>query len=195
MRRKPAVILDRDGVINYDSLEDYVIDYERDVKYIPGSLEAMRKLREAGREVYLATNQAWVSQGLRENGPAVVRDTLTRLRLRVKEEGGLLHGVGFCPHQDDDCCACRKPQPGILLKLQLKYGLDLSRSVMVGDSWRDVEAAAAAGVGSFVFVRTRPTEQQVEAELQRCRPPAYQAANLAAAVEIILREGLGSEEG
>ena len=191
MRRRPAVILDRDGVINYDSFEHYVVDYERDVRFIPGSLDALRKLREAGREVYLATNQAWVSRGLRENGPAVVRDTLTCLRLRARQEGGLLHGVGFCPHQDEDYCPCRKPEPGILLKLQMKYGLDLARSVMVGDSWRDVEAAAAAGVGSFVFVRTRPTEEEVQAELQRCRPPDYQAGNLAAAVQIILDKGLG----
>jgi len=191
MRRKPAVLLDRDGVFNRDSEKSYVIEYS-DLHFLPGALDAVRRLRDAGREVYLITNQAWVSRGLRSNGQAVVRDTLTQLRLHVRRSGGMLHGVEFCPHQDGDGCNCRKPQPGMILKAQMKYGIDLSRSVMVGDSWRDVEAATAAGVGKVVFLRTRPTEAKVEAELEHCRLPDYQAQDLAAAVDIILREGLGA---
>lgn len=187
---KPAVLLDRDGVINYDS-HNWVMRFE-DIVFFPGSLEAIARLTQAGRRIYVVTNQAWVSKRLLPDPEAVLRDTLTRLRDAVADAGGEILDIAACPHQDSDRCNCRKPAPGLLLKIAQEHSVDLSRSVMCGDSWRDVEAAAAAGVGKMIFLRTRPTEAEVQAELKLCRPPDFQAEDLAAAVEIILEHGLGA---
>ncbi|MDI9584070.1 MAG: HAD-IIIA family hydrolase [Acidobacteriota bacterium] len=187
---EPAVLLDRDGVINYDS-HSWVMRFE-DIVFFPGSLEAIARLTQAGRRIYVVTNQAWVSKRLLPEPEAVLQDTLTRLRGAVAESGGEILDIAACPHQDSDQCDCRKPAPGLLLKIAQEHRVDLSRSVMCGDSWRDVEAAAAAGVGTMIFLRTRPTQAEVQAELDRCRPPDFQAKDLAEAAEIILEHGLGA---
>ncbi len=191
MRRKPAVILDRDGVLNYDS-HDWVKRFE-EVRFMPGALDAMRRLHQAHRTVFLATNQSWVSKRIIPDAEAVLADTLSRICGAVSSAGGHITRVFFCPHQDSDRCACRKPQPGLLLQIAQAHNVDLSASVMCGDSWRDVEAAAAAGVGTVIFLRTRPTVEDVEAELALCRPPDHQVSDLAEAVDLILRDGLGAD--
>ena len=189
MGTKPAVILDRDGVINHDHM-DWVKRFD-EVRFIDGSLDAIRRLTESGREIYVVTNQSWVSKRILPDPLPILHDTLGRIQAAVSEAGGRINAIEFCPHQDSDQCNCRKPKPGMLLAVAEKYDVDLSRSVMCGDSWRDVEAAAAAGVGTMIFLRTRPTEAEVQAELDRCRTPDYQARDLAEAVGIILGEGLG----
>jgi len=190
MSARPAVILDRDGVINWDS-HDWVKTFE-EVVFIPGSLEALSRLNQAGRRVYVATNQSWVSKQIIPEAERVVIQTLDRIREAVAQAGGEIEAFEFCPHQDSDNCNCRKPKPGLLLAIAEKHGVDLSRSVFCGDSWRDIEAGAAAGIGKTIFLRTRPTQEAVEAELARCRKPDYQVDDLTEAVDIILREGLGA---
>lgn len=186
----PAVILDRDGVINYDS--DHFVKRFEEIVFMPGALEAVARLTRAGRRIYVATNQAWVSKRIVPEPEAVLADTLRRLRGAAAEAGGEILGVAACPHQDSDQCDCRKPMPGLLLRIAAEHGVDLSRSVMCGDSWRDVEAAAAAGVGTMIFLRTRATEAAVQAELDLCRAPDFQARDLTEAAGIILERGLGA---
>ena len=182
MRLRPAVFLDRDGVINADS-DEYVKSWEEYHIY-PGAVEALRRLHEAGCEVYVVTNQAGIGRGVypRRN----LLDILLRLRVTVRAAGGLLHGIAFCPHRKDEHCGCRKPEPGMLLKLACKYGLDLSRSVLVGDSGTDIEAAQRAGLAATILLHTREPERVAE-ELAECQPPPdYQASSLAEAVPLIL---------
>jgi len=182
MRRQPAVFLDRDGVINEDP-RDYVKSWQ-EFSFFPGALEALRRLREARCEIYVVTNQAGVGKGLMSR--RALRDILWRLHISVRAHGGLIHGIAFCPHPREAGCLCRKPLPGMLRTLALKYGLDLSRSVFVGDSYFDVQCGQAAGCQT-IFVHTRPPESVAE-HLAHCEaPPDYQCANLSEAVDIILQ--------
>ncbi len=150
MRPVPAVFLDRDGVINVDS-DAYVKSWD-EFSFRPDALEALRRLHEANVEVYIITNQAGVGRGLFTE--AALRDILLRLRLEVRRAGGLIHGIEYCPHSPDAGCRCRKPGIGNLLKAATKYGLQLQRSVFVGDSCGDINAAHAAGCTS-IFLTTR----------------------------------------
>jgi histidinol-phosphate phosphatase family protein len=180
-RNKPVVFLDRDGVINEDS--DYYVKSWHEYHFYPGALAALRRLREAGLEVYLVTNQAGVGKGVFSY--RTLLDILLRLQLTVRRHGGLIHGIAYCPHRKEDRCECRKPRSGMLRKLAFRYGLDLSRSVFVGDSCTDVEAGRAVGC-TTVFLHTRPAPGAQE-HLQRCQPPPdHQADSLAKAVEIII---------
>lgn len=180
MRRQPAVFLDRDGVINQDS--DHFVKSWAEFHLLPGALEALRRLHEAGCEVYIATNQAGVARGLYSR--RTLLDMHLRLRLLVARAGGRIHGIAYCPHVEADGCACRKPRPGLLQKLAVKYGLDPSRSVMVGDSDKDLEAGHAMGCRT-IFLHTRPADRAA-AHLQRCPvKPDYEAASLLDAVPMI----------
>ncbi len=181
MRRRPAVFLDRDGVLNQDS--DYYVKSWAEVHLLPGALEALRRLHEAGCEVYVATNQAGVSKGLYSH--QTLRDMHLRLRLLAEQAGGRIHGLAYCPHAPEDGCACRKPRPGLLRKLAAKYGLDPARSVMVGDSDKDLEAGHAVGCRT-IFLHTRSADRAA-AHLGRCAvTPDYEAESLLEAVPYIL---------
>jgi D-glycero-D-manno-heptose 1,7-bisphosphate phosphatase len=143
------VILDRDGVINEDS-DRYIKSPEEWVP-IPGSLEAIARLRRAEYRVAIATNQSAVARGL------MTLDTLNRIHTRMLEhierKGGAIDAVMVCPHGPDDGCSCRKPRPGMLLDLANRLNVNLLGVPMVGDSIRDLEAACAVGA-TPVLVRT-----------------------------------------
>jgi histidinol-phosphate phosphatase family protein len=182
MRRRPAVFLDRDGVINQDS-DDYVKSWA-EVHVLPGVREALRQLREAGCEVYVVTNQAGVGKGLYSE--QTLRDILLRLRLLARQAGGMIHGIAYCPHEHEAGCNCRKPATGLLRKLEVKYGLDLARSVVVGDSDKDVLAGHAVGCAT-IFLHTRSPERAAQ-HLERCAVcPDHQAGSLLEAVPLILQ--------
>ncbi|MFO7948269.1 MAG: HAD family hydrolase [Armatimonadota bacterium] len=192
MRRKPAVLLDRDGVINKDSY-DYVKSY-KEFHFRPEALAALRRLREAGAEVYIITNQSGVARGYFSE--PMLNHILANLKLEVRQSGGLIHGVQYCPFHPDDGSYLRKPNPGMLLKAAAKWGLDLSKSVFVGDSYSDIDAGHAAGCQT-IFLTTRrelpdregrlPGPEQVKDHLQRAEnEPDYIADSLTGAVDIIL---------
>ena len=135
------IILDRDGVINEDS--DEYIKSPTEWKPIRGSLDAIARLHRAGWRVIVATNQSGIARGLFD------LDTLARIHKtmhqRVVETGGLIDAVFFCPHGPDDNCSCRKPLPGMFHDIAERLRISLEDVPAVGDSLRDIQAAAAAG--------------------------------------------------
>ena len=135
------VILDRDGVINHDSRE-YIKSPDEFVP-IDGSIDAIARLSGAGFTVAVATNQSGIARKFLD------RPTLeaihNKLRRAVREAGGDLGRIVYCPHHPDDGCNCRKPEPGLLLSLGRQYGVSLSGVPYVGDAVRDIDAAEAAG--------------------------------------------------
>jgi D-glycero-D-manno-heptose 1,7-bisphosphate phosphatase len=135
------VVLDRDGVVNFDS--DQYIKSPEEWTAIPGSLEAIARLTQAGFHVVIATNQSGLGQGLFD------MDTLNamhnKMHKAVNQLGGRIEAVFFCPHTKDAGCACRKPRPGMLLEIAERYKLSLAGIPAVGDSLRDLQAASAAG--------------------------------------------------
>jgi D-glycero-D-manno-heptose 1,7-bisphosphate phosphatase len=114
---------------------------------------------------------------------AAIHDLLYR---SVADHGGRLTDIFFCPHRPDEGCNCRKPRPGLLFSAQAKYGIDLARSVMVGDSAKDILAGKAAGCGRTVLVQTGNGREALGTlAADGVRPDAV-ADDLAAAVQRIL---------
>jgi len=135
------VILDRDGTINHDS--DQHIKSPAEWKPIKGSLEAIARLTQAGWRVVVATNQSGIGRGLFDMATLnAIHDTMHRA---VHQAGGRIDAIFFCPHAGDANCECRKPKPGMLLEIAKRMNVELDGVPMVGDSLRDLQAAAAAG--------------------------------------------------
>ncbi len=155
--RRPAVFLDRDGVIN-ENRADYVKSWE-ELQLLPGALEALRTLANTPFAVVVVSNQAAVNRGL------LNRQTLEEMHQRlwavVTAAGGQLDAIYYCPHRPDETCTCRKPQPGMLLQAADHLHLALEQSYLVGDAITDLEAAVAAGVQPLLVRTGRGREHAV----------------------------------
>jgi heptosyltransferase II len=147
---RPAVFLDRDGVLL--DLVPYLRD-PTEVRLAPGAGKALRRLSGAGLPFVVVTNQSAVARGMLDRA-GLFRVHLRMLRL-LEAEGVRPVGIEFCPHHPEhgEPCDCRKPSPGMLRRAAHRYNLDLSRSVMVGDSDSDLEAGRRAGCRT-VLTRT-----------------------------------------
>lgn len=135
------IILDRDGVINYDS-DEYIKTPEEWIP-IPKSLEAIAQLNRDGYQVLVATNQSGVARGYYD------LETLDLIHEKLMHElaavGGYVQEIFICPHHPDEGCECRKPKPGLFYAMQKKYQIDLANTYFVGDNLSDVQAARQAG--------------------------------------------------
>lgn len=135
------VILDRDGVINHDS--DQFIKNPEEWKPIPGSLEAIARMNQAGYRVVVATNQSGIGRGLFDMPTLnAIHDKLHKSLALV---GGRIDAIFFCPHTNESQCDCRKPKSGLLQEIATRYGISLAGVPAVGDSLRDLQAAARLG--------------------------------------------------
>ena len=181
--RLRMVILDRDGVINHDS-PDYIKSPEEWVP-IPGSLDAIARLRHAGLRVVVATNQAGVGRGLFD-APALMA-IHARMNDAVERAGGALDAIFFCPHHPDQACACRKPAPGLLRAALDRFDIAPEEAVAIGDSLRDLQAAAAAGVpGRLVLTGNGAAVAAAGVPPQSTGAPTSVHADLSAAVAALL---------
>ena len=135
------VILDRDGVINFDS--DQFIKSPEEWKPIPGSLEAIARLNHAGYTVVVATNQSGIGRGLFEM--ATLTAIHEKLQKMLAQAGGRVDAFFYCPHTADLKCSCRKPEPGMLLEIADRFDTDLSGVPAIGDSLRDLVSAEKVG--------------------------------------------------
>ena len=136
-----TIILDRDGVINQDS--DAFIKSPDEWIPIPGSLEAIARLSQAGYRVVVATNQSGLARGLFDQ--TTLYAIHQKMESAIEGHGGKLDGIYYCPHGPDDGCNCRKPEPGLLVQIGQELSTDLTQTIMVGDSLRDLQAATAVG--------------------------------------------------
>lgn len=155
--REPAVVLDRDGVLNERAPRAQYVTRPEEFVWLPGALEALRALREAGYRVAVVSNQAGVGRGV------MSKEDLDRVTARMFREaesaGGLINAFYSCSHGWDEGCLCRKPAPGMLFQAQRDLSLDLTRTVFVGDDERDGQAAAAAGC---LFERVTPSRSLLD---------------------------------
>jgi len=138
------VILDRDGVINHESPE--YIKNHAEWHPIPGSLEAIAELCRRGWEVVIATNQSGIGRGLYDE--AALTEIHDKMQKLLKDLGGHVKQVFYCPHHPEDKCACRKPAVGLLKQIADEYQLDFPFKTpipLIGDSMRDLMAAASGG--------------------------------------------------
>ncbi|MCA1813611.1 MAG: HAD family hydrolase [Halobacteriales archaeon] len=143
---RPAVFLDRDGVLNEDRWPTVL--RLRDLVMLPGAPEAVAALTRAGWPVFIVTNKTAMGWGLlseREH-----RAIMERVLDPIARAGGKVQAWYYCPHNPLRGCECRKPKPGMLLRAAREHGLDLHASWMVGDTWRDVRAGRAAGARTIL---------------------------------------------
>ena len=154
---KRAIFLDRDGVINRAVVRDgkpYPPASLEEFELLPGVEVAAAALRAAGFVLVVATNQPDVRMGIQR------REVVEAMHDYVQMELGV-DGIKVCYHVDEDCCFCRKPKPGMLLEAAIEHNIDLRRSFMVGDRWRDIGAGYAAGCET-VLVSSNYEERQPE---------------------------------
>jgi D-glycero-D-manno-heptose 1,7-bisphosphate phosphatase len=141
MPNKKVVILDRDGVINVDS--DAFIKSPDEWVALPGALEAIARLNQAGYRVAIATNQSGIGRGLFD------MDALNAMHLKMHRAaaavGARIDAVFFCPHTAEDQCECRKPKPGMLKMIAERFEIDPAHAPVVGDSLRDLQAGEVLG--------------------------------------------------
>jgi D-glycero-D-manno-heptose 1,7-bisphosphate phosphatase len=169
---KRAVFLDRDGVLNPMverngrwaaplSLAAFAV--------YPWAAESVTRLKAAGLFCLVATNQPEIASGELEAG------VLEAMHRRLAQDVPV-DGIYVCPHRDADGCACRKPRPGLLEQAAREWGIELPRSFLVGDRWRDIEAARGAGCTAILVDGPEPGEAR----------PDHRAPDLRGAVTTIL---------
>lgn len=170
-----AVFLDRDGVLNAPLTRGGVPRPPRsqsELVVLPGVDEACASLRAAGWLLIMTTNQPEIARGTLSRHSVDSINSRLRGRLRLDD-------VMVCPHDDDDCCPCRKPGDGMLREAAARWALDLGASYMVGDRWRDVEAGRRAGCVT-IHVDLHHHERPPDA-------PDFVVSSLPEAAEVILR--------
>ncbi|HXS26706.1 MAG TPA: HAD-IIIA family hydrolase [Steroidobacteraceae bacterium] len=155
------LILDRDGVLNFEAPPPGFVVRPEDFRWLPGALEALALLHRAGIRLSVATNQSGVGRGL------MTLDELQAVHARMRAEaelaGGALDAVLCCPHAPDAGCPCRKPEPGLIREAIALSSISAEESLVIGDDDRDLQAAQHAGVLA-ALVRTgkgRATEAQL----------------------------------
>ncbi|MHB8138194.1 MAG: D-glycero-beta-D-manno-heptose 1,7-bisphosphate 7-phosphatase [Smithellaceae bacterium] len=192
MQKNPAIFLDRDGTINeevgyIESLDKLVI--------IPAAFEAIRLINLSGFKAVVVTNQSGIAKALFSED--FVRKTHEKLQAALKQKGAVIDAFYYCPHHPTEgdlpyrqVCDCRKPAPGLFLQAARDMSIDLAGSFMIGDRYRDVEAAHRAGVkgvlvktgyGADVLENIGPDQETPEGK------PDFIGENILQAVHWILR--------
>ena len=175
------VILDRDGVINFDSAQ--FIKSPAEWKPIPGSLEAIARLTQCGYKVVVATNQSGVGRGLFD------METLNLIHSKMHKAavalGGRIDAIFYCPHAADSKCDCRKPNPGMFKRISETLNVDLKDVPAIGDSLRDLQACAVAGCLPMLVMTGKGEKTKADGELPK---GTLEFRDLSAAVDSILKE-------
>ena len=175
------VILDRDGVINYDS-DDFIKSPPEWIP-IPGSLEAIARLNQAGYRVVVASNQSGIARGL--FNIITLNAIHQKLHAAVRMVGGEIDAIFFCPHAADDNCDCRKPKPGMLQEIGKRFDVSLRGVPNVGDSLRDLQAGFVSGCAPYLVLTGKGEKTRAKGGL----PPGTMIhANLAAVVDHLLKK-------
>jgi D-glycero-D-manno-heptose 1,7-bisphosphate phosphatase len=173
------IILDRDGVINFDS--DQFIKSPEEWKPIPGSLEAIARLNQAGYRVVVSTNQSGIGRGLFDM--PVLNAIHDKMHKACALAGARIDAVFFCPHTAESNCRCRKPKAGMLEEIAARYNVSLAGVPAVGDSLRDLQSAVTMGAQPYLVLTGKGAKTQAAGGL----PEGTQVfANLAAlAAELV----------
>ena len=187
--KRPAVFLDRDGTINEEM--GYINDLSR-FQLLPEAASAIRLLNESQIPVVVVTNQSGAARGY---FPASLVDEVHRhLHDLLAQAGARVDAIYTCLHGPEAGCSCRKPRPGLLLQAAQDLNLDLSRSYLVGDRYKDIDTAANAGVAGILVLTGYGWGEHKHFHEQSQTKPVYVADNLLDAVEFILSRNMKKAE-
>ena len=178
---RPAVFLDRDGVI-IENQEDYIKSWDK-VHFLPEVFEMLRRLARSKYALVLVTNQSVVGRGIITLDQAErINSSIVR---KIESKGGRIDASYFCPHHPDDKCNCRKPAPGMFLSAAQTLNLDLKSSFVIGDAVSDLKAARIVGAQGILVLTGRGKEQV--SFLDACNKQEWQVvADLNEAVDFII---------
>ncbi|MCP3898777.1 MAG: D-glycero-beta-D-manno-heptose 1,7-bisphosphate 7-phosphatase [Desulfobacteraceae bacterium] len=188
---KYTVFLDRDGVINNDS--SAYIKTQSEFTFIDKSPEAIALLNRSEFDVIVITNQSAIARKLTTFEE--LEKIFTKMKSGVKNVGGYIKDVFYCPHLPDAGCDCRKPEPGMIFQAQKKYKIDLQFSCMIGDSVKDIECAKNAGCGLSVLVKTGNGKKAEKLLAAKGINPDFVANNLFEAVLWLTTPGIIQNSG
>jgi len=177
-----VVFLDRDGVIN-ENRPDHVKAWS-EFQFLPGALDALRLLREAGWRAIVVTNQAIIHRNVVPR--ATVDDINQRMRETVEIHGGRIDAVMCCPHRPEENCDCRKPRPGLLQQAATQFNLPLDQCYIIGDAYSDIQAGRAVGCRTIMVKTGRGLQQMMTAPPLSLRPHQV-ASDLADAATWMVR--------
>ena len=186
-----AVFIDRDGVICHNR-DDHVKNWA-EFEFQPRARESLTRLAQLDVLIVVITNQAIINRGM---APVQTVEHIHRQMVEeIEKAGGRVDRVLYCPHRPDEHCACRKPQPGLLLQVSREMGIDLTQSYLIGDAYTDIQAGETVGCRCFLVLTGRGRN-----ELRRCLLHGQNgfrvSSDLESAVDTILREeGVGSVGG
>ena len=169
--------MDRDGVLNEALVRDgipFPPATPAQLQIPPGTAEALARLKEQDFLFLVVTNQPDVARGSQK------REVVEEISRWLRAELPSLDDIFTCYHDDGDACDCRKPPPGLMIRAAEQYGIDLSRSFLTGDRWRDIDAGARAGCRTVWIDRGY-------AERSPSSPPDARVNSLPEAVDWILR--------
>lgn len=176
------VFLDRDGVINRNLDGDYV-RFADQFEFLPGALEGLARLKQAGCTVAIVSNQAGVGAGL--VSPEALEQINERMLREIEDHGGEVAAVCYCTHRKDEGCSCRKPGTGLFTQAAGDLGVSLEGAYFVGDAETDMLAGTRAGCTTVLVLTGRAA--LCDAESWECGP-AFIARDLPSAVEWILAD-------
>jgi D-glycero-D-manno-heptose 1,7-bisphosphate phosphatase len=175
------IILDRDGVINRDS-DDFIKSPDEWIA-LPGSLEAIARLNQAGYKVAVATNQSGIARGLFT--VLTLNAIHQKLHTSAQQIGAHVDAIFFCPHASVDNCDCRKPKPGMVRAIGKRFETGLKGVTIVGDSLRDLQSGYVLGCTPYLVLTGKGQKTREKGGL----PPGTQVfADLAAVTDHLLRQ-------
>lgn len=159
---KKIIFLDRDGVINKDPSEineySYVTKPE-ELLFLPGSIEAVKKLNDAGYEIILISNQGGISRGF------FTLDDLDRINAyminQIEKGGGRILKAYYCPHQTSDNCECKKPKTGLFRKAEEELGIKVKDTYFIGDGIMDIEAGHSLGLKTVLLLSGKTAKDHI----------------------------------
>ena len=151
-KNKQVLFLDRDGVINREA-DGYVTEWS-EFGFLPGAIEAIRRLTEEGYKIIIISNQSSINRGLATKDE--IDQIMTNMVTEIEDSGGKILDIYYCPHRPEDKCDCRKPEPGLFFQAEEKHGVKLTNSWFVGDKLTDVAVAMRVGARPILIRGGKP---------------------------------------
>ncbi len=155
--RSQVIILDRDGIINHDSL--HYIKSPDEFIFLPNSQKAIAMLTEAGFKIGVATNQSGIGRGYYSH--QILSEIHAKMLAGIAAFGGRVDAIEYCPHLPVEACGCRKPEPGMLLSLAKKFAVSPEDIIFIGDKITDVQAALRIGAKPLLVYSAMTNEKDL----------------------------------